>query len=289
MNLFAHEELADVDDPHLNYCLWPYTPQASSHEQLRSISLLNKSFALSSVENVFHDLTASISHAIGKFKTVWGVKWNGREFEWELYFYDYARRDRQVSVTSLFHAIQDVLPLGSGISIDESLPYFMFSFNLSPSWSPRAQIEVVNLYLGNPGSYVSSGLSYKITRKGREFANLYSFFNPEKHREEIIGKLESSAFGDPTSHLEKLHWLQLSECDTICIANKESCDTIYYSGINVRQLLYFFNALDYPADLIEYLSLRRDLYHHLLFDVGMDFITDRSGVRLLKSGFYGVF
>ncbi|MBT6723913.1 MAG: hypothetical protein HOB20_11835 [Planctomycetaceae bacterium] len=289
MNLFPHEEQAEVGDPHLNYCLWPYTPQTSSQGQLRSVSLLNKCFALAAVEETGRELTDSISQALGKFKTVWGVKWSGIEFEWELYFYDYARRDRKVSVTSLFHATQEALPLDPGIIIDETLPYFMFSIDFPPSSLTGNHIELVNLYLGNPGSYVSSGLSYKLTKKGREFANLYSFFNPKKHQEEITGKLESSAFGDPTRHLAQLHWQQLSECDTICIANKGSCDTIYYSGINVQQLLYFLNALDYPADLIEYLSLRRELYHHLLFDVGMDFITDSSGISLLKSGFYGIF
>ncbi len=73
------------------------------------------------------------------------------------------------------------------------------------------------------------------------------------------------------------------------MANKHANDTIYFSGVNVDQLLHFLTRLDYPEPIIQFVRSSRSKLDHLLFDVGFDYTTQGNRVDLIRSGFYGVF
>ena len=59
--------------------------------------------------------------------------------------------------------------------------------------------------------------------------------------------------------------------------------------MNVSQLLFFLNKLRYPSPLIECVRSNESRLDHLLFDVGFDYVAEGGNVRILKSGYYGVF
>src|SRR5688572_14678712 len=121
-------EYATSQDPSRNYCLWDYSPAAPADDKFRSINLLFQSFDVAAMDERAFVIVEAIREAIGPFRTVFGVKLLQDRLAWELYFYDYLRRERSVSMSKVLSAIRpfvrcDVVPV-------ESLPYFMFSLDL---------------------------------------------------------------------------------------------------------------------------------------------------------------
>jgi hypothetical protein len=82
---------------------------------------------------------------------------------------------------------------------------------------------------------------------------------------------------------------ELRRCQTICLANKQSHDCIYFSGVDVDQLLWFLDWLRYPPAVTEFVRTNRSNLDHLLFDVGFDYRMVGDRLQVLKSGYYGVF
>ena len=66
-------------------------------------------------------------------------------------------------------------------------------------------------------------------------------------------------------------------------------NTVYFSGVNVDQLLVFLNRLAYPAEIIRFVQENRGKLDHLLYDVGFDYVARGAGLEFVKSGYYGVF
>jgi len=61
-------------------------------------------------------------------------------------------------------------------------PYFMFSVEVSAQHiDAEAPVDQIDLYIGNPGSAVSSGICYGLTHSGMELRNFYFFFNARQH------------------------------------------------------------------------------------------------------------
>ncbi len=83
---------------------------------------------------------------------------------WEFYFYDYERRERTVSISRVLEAIRPYVR--SDVRVNENLPYFMFSIDInSDVVSSEKDLDVVHMYIGNPGSVVSSGIAYALCRE----------------------------------------------------------------------------------------------------------------------------
>ena len=82
---------------------------------------------------------------------------------------------------------------------------------------------------------------------------------------------------------------ELRSCRTICVANKQTHDCVYFSGVDVRQLLIFLTRLAYPEAIVAFVRQNLANLDHLLFDVGFDYRMDGDGLVVLKSGYYGVF
>jgi hypothetical protein len=282
-------EYATGGDRYFNYCLWPYQPVAATQDKFRGINVLYQSFAFAGIDKRAYAFVEAIRDAIGPFQTVFGIKMIDGRIGWEFYFYDYLRRERKVSMSRVIDAIRpfarcDIVP-------NENLPYFMFSIDVDDALvGGRRDLDAIHMYVGNPGSAVSSGIAYALTPGGSTLDNFYFFFDAKTQMLEAADKICCSAYVDTTRiHFDQILWPELRDCRTICVANKRHNDCVYFSEINVDQLLFFFRALAYPPQIVEFFEANRASLDHLLYDVGLDYTVEGSQVRILKSGYYNVF
>ena len=282
-------EYATAGDPALNYCLWNYSPAHPAEDKFRSVNLLFQSFDHAGVDARAYDLVEAIRDAIGPFRTVFGVKLLPDGMAWEFYFYDYKRNAREVSAAKVLDAIA---PLArSPVRVNENLPYFMFSLDIDAQLaSGTRELDVVHMYVGNPGSAVSSGIAYAVRARRTTLENFYFFFDAKGQVDAAADKIRCSAYFDATRFaIEEVLLPELRICQTICVANKQTHDCVYFSGIDVDQLAFFLERFDYPAAVRRFVADNRARLDHLLFDVGVDYRVEADKVVTLKSGYYGVF
>jgi hypothetical protein len=279
------------DDPALDFCLWPYQPPAPAADKLRSLTLLMQTFELCGVAAPGREVVEALRRGIGPFMTVWGVKWVDGRLKWEFYFYDYARLERERSMTRVFEVLRPLIP--SRVRPNEGHPYFMFSIDFTEdTLRGRAGFNEAHMYIGNPGSSVSSGIAYTVGANPDEniLENFYFFFDAARQMEEVRGKVACSAFLAPAAvDLDAILWPELRECQVLVVANKRFNDAVYFSRIDVRQLGIFLERLGYPEPLAALVRDEGARLDHMLYDVGIDYRVDGGAVRILKSGFYGVF
>ena len=122
-----------------------------------------------------------------------------------------------------------------------------------------------------------------------ELENFYFFFDAA-NTVEIEDKVRCSAFlNAPNTLLETLLRPELMDCGTICLANKRTSNTVYFSGINIRQLRFFLQWQHYPESFQKFICDREGELDHLLFDVGVDVQVRDNEVQFVKSGIYGIF
>ena len=282
-------EYATNQDPTLNYCLWPYQAPAPAEDKFRSVNLLFHTFACADIDPRAFALVDAIRDGIGPFKTVFGVKMAAGRLGWEFYFYDYKRRQRTVSMSHVLRAIRDYMP--TRIQPNENLPYFMFSLDLSNALVTGAvPLDTIHMYVGNPGSQVSSGIAYAVREGSITLENFYFFFDARTQLAAVAGKIASAAVFDSTvAPVEAVLRAELRDCQTICLANKHSHDCIYFSGVDVDQLLWFLEWLHYPPAVTAFVRANRPNLDHLLFDVGFDYRMEDGRLHIIKSGYYGVF
>lgn len=282
-------EYATRDDPSRNYCLWDYAPAAPAEDKFRSVNLLFQSFEYAGIDSRAYDMVEALRDSIGSFRTVFGIKQMPGWLAWEYYFYDYARQAREVSITKVLAALQPYVRCA--VRANESLPYFMFSLDIDAELARgERDMDIVHMYLGNPGSAVSSGIAYAVRERATVLENFYFFFDAESQQEEAAEKIRSSAYFDEQQvSMGEVLVAELKGCQTICVANKQTHDCVYFSGIGVDQLLHFLERLSYPGNIVSFVRDNRDRLDHLLFDVGFDYRVESGRLTILKSGYYGVF
>ncbi len=293
MRLADRLEFATAADPARNYCLWDYQPAAPVEDKFRAINLLLQSFDHAGLPEPAYALLDALREAIGPFRTVYGVKFADGALGWEFYFYDYERTGRSVSATQVLAALAPFAREGvkCTLQVNERLPYFMFSLDIDAALASGTRaIDVVHLYIGNPGSQVSSGIAYALRDGSMRLENFYFFFDAMRQRAEAADKILCSAHLDPGRvHIDDILWPELRDCTTLCVANKPGHDCIYFSGVVVDQLQHFLQRLDYPAAVQDFVCTHRGDLDHLRFDVGFDYRWQDDRLALLKSGYYGVF
>lgn len=289
MRLEHRFEYATRDDPSLNYCLWPYQPPMPAEDKFRSINLLFQSFDHAGIDPRAYALVDAVRDGIGPFRTVFGIKSIEGRIAWEFYFYDYRRREREVSISRVLRAISDFMP--TAVQPNENLPYFMFSLDVNDRiLTGQTALDVVHMYVGNPGSAVSSGIAYAVRVDSTTLENFYFFFDARSQLAEVAGKIASSAlFDELVLPVDSVLHPELRSCRTICMANKQTHDCIYFSGVDVDQLLWFLDWQRYPPAITGFVRDNRANLNHLLFDVGFDYRVERGALRILKSGYYGIF
>jgi len=282
-------EYTTDQDLFFDFCMWEYKPVVPYIDKFRSANLLFHSFDVMQTHERVFDLVRAIRERFGILQTVWGVKQLGREIRWEFYFYDYRKRERERSVTRILDTIRPLIPCG--IKANESLDYFMFSIDIYKDLiSGAANLEEVHMYIGNAGSTVSSGICYSVTPVGTGLENLYFFFDAKAQMDLIIDKIFCSAYVDITKiDLDRILWPELRECRVIVVANKQGNDAVYFSRINVDQLIFFMKRMGYLKELISFVEENRIKMDHLQFDVGYDYKMEGDKLEILKSGYYGIF
>jgi hypothetical protein len=208
---------------------------------------------------------------------------------WEFYFYDYDRQARSRSVTRLLDIVRPWLQ--SDLQVNEACDYFMFSIDLdAETLQEKQRIDEIQIYMGNVGSSVSSGICYGVTRSAMTMKNFYFFFDFKTQLQDIVDKLTSSVYLDLSKfEIESVLWPELCPCKTIVLANKRTHDGIYFSRITVEQLIFFLRRLSYPGRTIDFLTQHRRQLDHMLYDVGFDYRMQDGKLQILKSAYYGVF
>ncbi len=282
-------EYATGADPSLNYCLWEYSPARPAEDKFRSVNLLYQSFEHAGIDARAYGVVDALREGIGMFRTVYGIKLLPDRIAWEFYFYDYQRRQREVSMSRVLAALRPLVRCE--VPVNENLQYFMFSLDLDADLAAgRRDLDVVHMYVGNPGSAVSSGIAYALRTSGATLENFYFFFDAATQLGEAAKKIRTSAYFDETRvPLEAVLVPELRGCRTICVANKRTHDCVYFSGVDVYQLLHFLERFSYPEAIVSFVRGNLGNLDHLLFDVGFDYRMESGGVSVLKSGYYGVF
>lgn len=283
-------EYSTAQDPSRDFCLWTYEPpRRPERGDLQGVNLLYKSAEIAQCFDEYLTLTAGLRRSLGAFETVWGVKWNGEALGTELYFYDYDRLARRFTLATIAEGLSPLLNVS--ITVDEKLPYFMTSLELpmKPGGMP-ARLHEADVYIGNPGSSVSSGICYRRDAAGYELKNFYFFFDRATEWDDILAKIACSAqLPATTPSLNEILPPFLRECEVIVVSNKRNADAIYASRVRASVLKRFLQWMSYPAALIEYLDENEDKFAHLLFDVGFDYTWADGALRIENSSFYNVF
>lgn len=264
-------------------------PIGSCAGKLRSSGLLFHSFAAAGMPDRVYELIGAIRNGFGVSNTVWGVKLVGGALRWEFYFYDYRRNDRERSMTRLLELIRPLV--ACDIPVNENHHYFMFSIDITTDLMAKSgALEEIHMYIGNPGSTVSSGICYALTGGPPRLENIYYFFDAETQADDISAKIVCSSHID-TTHIapEEILWPEMTGCRVIVVANKPENDAVYFSGIDVGQLLFFLRRMGYPSAVVSFIEENRPRLDHLRYDVGFDYRMENGSLAILKSGFYGIF
>lgn len=282
-------EFTEPGDRQYDYCLWEYAPVAPIDHKLRSVNLLTQSFETQGVGERANALVAALRQAFGASRTVWGIKQEGGRISWEFYFYDYARLQRTRSVASVLDVMRPWI--ASDLAVHENCDYFMFSIDVDADLlARRTAMRDLQVYIGNVGSTVSSGICYEVTRQAMQMKNIYFFFDAATEAQQIALKVRSSVFLElDRFDIDSVLWPELRQCKTIVVANKRGHDGVYFSRITTGQLIVFLTRMRFPPDQIAFATRHQDRLDHLLWDVGIDYRMEAGALKILKSAYYGVF
>ncbi len=282
-------EYTTPQDVFIDYCLWEYKPAVPYENKFRSVNLLFHSFDYMGVNERMFELVQAIRRGFGVSRTVWGVKQFGEDLKWEFYFYDYKRRERERSITKLLDILRPFIRCE--IKPNDNFHYFMFSIDINNELVSGAKdLEEIHMYIGNPGSTVSSGICYSLTARGMRLENNYFFFDAKKQLDEIIKKVFCSVHIDSTViDIDRILWPEMIDCGVIVVANKQHNDSVYFSRIRVGQLIFFLKKMKYPGKLVSFIEENKSKLDHLLYDVGYDYRMEGKDLKILKSGYYGIF
>jgi hypothetical protein len=293
MNVAANILTTDLEyaaprDRYADYCLWDYPPVTPPAGKLRCANLLWR--AIDAVGGAPHLKTAcmALREKLGPFRTVFGVKKIAGRLSYEFYFYDYARLERDVSITRILEILSPFV--NCPLNYSEGRPYFMFSIDLDEEIaSGQRPLDIINVYVGNPGSSVSSGICYELSSSGLRLANFYFFFDARKEMDQITAKVACSSHHDlrglPISAILRP---ELLDCEVVVVANKKFNDGVYFSRIKIDPLIEFLERESFPADLVVFAKEHRNGLDHMLYDVGIDYAVEGGTVKVLKTAFYGL-
>lgn len=275
-------------DPVADFCLWPYErPVLPIRGAMRSEALLWAALGVAGYGVDMADLLEAVRDRWGRFQTVWGVKWDGAALSVELYFYDYARESRRLALHDLIATLSPWL--SCDLMPDDRLRYFMASVEIAPETMTTGRLDQIDIYMGNPGSNVASGLCYGLSAQGMEYRNAYHFFDMVTESGAALSKLAESVHllgcEDPAAMI----WPGMDAMKTLVVANKRWTDALYFSRLGVDDLALCLAKLDFPPPLRYFLIRNRDRLASHLFDVGWDFSASPNGrPQPRKGSFYGL-
>lgn len=281
------QEYTTSQDKFFDYCLYQYTPNVPYEGKLRSSNLLLNSFDVMGCERKFYELVNAIKTRIGENRTVWGIKKENNRFAWEFYFYDYLRKRPEVTLANMIDVVSPFFKVP--IKANDALPYFMFSMDITQEIFQKKQLDCLHIYIPGVSDH-PNGFCYLLSKNGMKLENHYDFFYPKTRLPDIVAKIRSSGFVDFTqADLDEVLLPELTDCWTICIANKQKNDGIYFSRVKLKQFIIFLEKFEFPDRLTAYIKQNQDKLDHLLYDVAFDYRTKSDKIVITKSGYYGTF
>ncbi len=281
-------ERVGANTRHADFCLWDYPPPRPAQGKLASANLLWRAIEASGEGDALVAACETLRSGLGPGMTVYGVKSSRGRLAFEFYFYDYARLERKVSVSRVIDILQPAVT--HDLKRLEGRPYFMFSLDLDEAIVTRQRpLEIVNLYIGNPGSSVSSGICYEVGAAGARLANFYFFFNAKTQMQEVRGKAACSAHHDLRGAvLEPLFRKPWLDCEVAVVANKQRNDGLYFSRVGTPALIDFLETQAWPEALTAFVRDNSADLDHLLWDLGVDYVVEDSKAQIVKTAFYGL-
>jgi hypothetical protein len=280
-------ELAKNEELSYDFCLREYSSSTHTLGKFRSINLFNQS--LSDLDAQYADaisqLITAIKATIGINKTVWRVKNIDNVLEWEFYFYNYGKKDKELTITNVLKFLENFFIVD--IEVDENLDYFVFSIDISKNVLSKKELDCINLYTEDPST--QSGKSYLVNKSNITLENNYFFYEGNDMSSAIDRLKTSSTILDFNQiKLDDVIWPEL-DCKIMWIANKQKSDSLYYAGINVHQFLFFLEKLNYPDMIVSFVKNNIHLLDHLKYDVGIDFNMKNGKLNVVKSSYFGTF
>ena len=262
-----------------DYCHYEYFPDRNVRNAMKSIELLFDSFKFANCNKSFFDLVDCIRRKLGPEQTVWGVKKSDELISWEFYFYNWEKKNPQITISNLLKICRPFFT--SRIVPDENISYFMFSIDISSDLLASRKL---------PGVHVYAGDSYFLDETGMTLENQYNFYSPKKDIRKLVCDIKQSTIVDFSRiKLTSILWPELIDCYSICRSRKKKKDAIYYSRLNLQQFLFFLKKLNYPKEIIAFIERNRAKLGHLKFDIGFDYVMHGSTIEIVKSGYYGTF
>lgn len=276
---------------YFDYCHKPYLPIATSRGKYLPDNLLDNSIQETHYAKAFLRLKKKIVAAIGPWNTVWGVKWDGGALSWEFYFYNHKIKTDSIRTTNLLKVLssQFIIPDLSKINF-ERFPYFMWSLDINKDVLGSRKIQGVHAYVSGRAD-VLQGSSYYCRNTGYEFENHYDFFRIPQDMDQMMDKIQNSVVFslEGASFIKRDLVKRLLPCSTVCLAIKKNQEGVYFSRVNVDQLIYFLEYFSYPDLIVDHVKRERKKLDHLLFDVAFDCALNKGKIVLGKSSYYGVF
>lgn len=262
---------------YFDYCHLEYEPIATTKNKKNSqdifFSILTKD------EKTFIN---NLIKQIGKEKIVWGIKTDHEKktLEKELYFYNYNQKDPSLDLKRFLNT------KNTEIKLTNKIPYFMYSLNLDNNLIEKNILNEINIYLKNNINR-TGGTSYKIIKNKIELENKYTFYNINEKKLIMQDILNSIFFYPSKKNIHKLFPKYLEKFYTVCIAKKRKKDRIYYSRININQLMKFTKDFNFKKEIKDYLDNNKEKLDHLYYDISIDYITKYGDLKIMKIGFYG--
>ena len=275
-------ELSAESDLLYDYILKPYEPRAEQVGKLRSVTVLQETFALAGVDREGAALVAQIRRRLGEFRTVWGVKLDasGSLRGWELYFYDWTRVHADLSVSNLVEILEPCVNVDAREA--RPLPWHMVSVEFSADDLRNRGTVPLRVYIDMR--------SYELRGEQLRFENIYTFHDPRREIDDVLHRLRASVYLDvQRENLAEFIPPALFRCEKMCVANKREGDGLYFSRVDTDAFVGFLRARNYPAELVAWVDAEKRRLNHLLWDVGIDFTRVGQRAVIRKSGFYGSF
>jgi hypothetical protein len=264
-----------------DYTLLPYEPVSDVDGKHTSSFVLDAVIDAAGAGDLRRSVR-SLQTALGVDATVWGAKRDGSGYSWELYFYDYSREDPRYRVDNVLEAVGDAAPALTLAVAEHPRRHFMFSVDVCCS-APRP----VHLYFYDVGERMT-GLSYGAAPDGWVLENHYAFYEPGGDDRVLREKVQDSPHLPPGASAQAVLVPELLACRRICVANKPTCDGVYFSGVRLSQFLRFLEAFGHDPALVSTIARNENALDHMLYDVAFDYRVSPSGeVEVLKSAFYG--